>query len=191
MPDLDFISQHQKLLAQLLDGQKELRREMLTFLTTLEEVWLKMPANLPAEDRIYLLRELTTKFMGEVRYSADVLNRRFDELFTEYEELEQGKLQITIAELKDLLNKIQADLTRKEAHLASAEVNLKKVQSELEVKCVYLSDIEAKLQNSQHTNAQFSKLYLELSELLKKNTTIGFIKASAIEQVVSKLSNQL
>lgn len=180
MPSVTFISQHQQLLDQLLTGRKELRREMLAYLVSLDEVWAKLPKEIPADERVKLLDKITEKFIDEMLYSMSMLDRRYDELLVDYNSTEKSRLESTIKELTDALAKREAEY----GHLMDDSQNK---ENELSQR---LNGLEHEHQSVLKRQNQFERCFRELEQLVKQGKDKfwgGDFSADNVGKVLQKM----
>ena len=156
MSSIDFISQHKQLLAQLLDGRKELRREMLAYLAALDEVWAKLlQAKLQPEDLVALLKDVTGRFMDDSLYCMTMLDKRFDELLAEHNNADRIRLEEAVKRLSE-------DLARKDSAMIDNRAEQKEMIDQL------MKDLESRQKDLDEKAGRLAQLEGDKAEALKR-----------------------
>lgn len=163
--DIDFINSYRQILSSFLDENRSLRRELVNYLSSLGEIWKKLPKDIPNEEKILLIERITQEFINELEYSSQEMDQQYKIVLNNEHGMMLSKWDILKQEIESKNNdilRLEEETTNKILQLTTENKEYSALITSLSNTLKNISDLVEKYDNKRGI---FSKEKIPVDEI--------------------------
>jgi predicted transcriptional regulator len=107
-----LLDEHRQLISDFLDRRKDLRRQYIEFLSSIDEIWAKLPPDCERNDKLAYLQKVTDKFISEIQISQSVLQHLYDDILMDIKSTDSLQKDKYIGECENKIEELSNEVSQ-------------------------------------------------------------------------------